>query len=233
MKAVVTGSSKGIGKAIAVSLVKEGWDVALTSRNLKELKSIADELKEIRPEAQIEIHEIDFSIPDAAREYGEAILDIWYGVDMLVNNAGLYLPGTVENEDEGVLEKLLQVNLLSPYHLSRTLLPVMRKANQGRIVNICSVASILAYPNGGAYTISKFGLYGFSKSLREELKNTNIKVTSILPGATWSDSWKGADLPFERLMPAEDIAQTVLYLTRLSDQSNPEEIIIRPQQGDL
>lgn len=233
MKAVVTGSSKGIGKAIALALVKAGWNVAMSSRNMKDLESLDAEARSLRSDVENLLHEVDFSRPDSARDYAEKVLKVWPQVDMVVNNAGIYLPGTVENEEDGVLEILLQVNLLAPYHLTRSFLPSMRAVNKGRIVNICSVASILAYPNGGAYTISKFGLLGFSKSLREELKNTNIKVTSILPGATWSDSWSGVDLPNDRLMPAEDIAETVLYLTRLTDQSNPEEILIRPQQGDL
>lgn len=98
---------------------------------------------------------------------------------------------------------------------------------------MCSIASKIAYPNGGSYSISKFALLGFSKVLREELKPTGIKVTSILPGATWSNSWAGVDLPEDRLMQAHDIAIPVWSALSMSPSAVVEEITIRPQLGDL
>jgi short-subunit dehydrogenase len=98
---------------------------------------------------------------------------------------------------------------------------------------MCSIASIMAYPNGGSYTISKFALLGFSKCLREEMKTKGIKVTAILPGATWSDSWRGADFPEKRLMEAIDIAKAVWSCYNMSDSAVVEELLIRPQLGDL
>ena len=127
----------------------------------------------------------------------------------------------------------MDVNLYGPYHLTRTLLPAMMRRRSGHVINMCSIASVIAYPNGGAYTVTKFALLGFSKSLREEMKPYNIKVTSILPGATWSASWAGADFPEERLMPAEDVAEAVVSATRMGPSSVVEEIVIRPQLGDL
>jgi NADP-dependent 3-hydroxy acid dehydrogenase YdfG len=98
---------------------------------------------------------------------------------------------------------------------------------------MCSIASVAAYPNGGAYSISKFALLGFSKNLREEMKKKGVKVTAILPGAAWSDSWRGADFPENRLMQASDIAKTVWACYDLSDAAVVEEILMRPQLGDL
>ena len=98
---------------------------------------------------------------------------------------------------------------------------------------MCSIASITAYANGGSYAISKWGQLGFNQCLREELKEENIKVTAILPGATWSRSWKDADFPEERLMNADDIAKMVLSAWKLPPNATVEEIIIRPQLGDL
>ena len=98
---------------------------------------------------------------------------------------------------------------------------------------MCSIASLNAYPNGGSYTISKFALLGFSKVLREELKDKGIRVTSVMPGATWSHSWDGADFPEDRLMKSEDIALVVSNAIDLSPNAVVEEIIIRPQLGDL
>jgi hypothetical protein len=98
---------------------------------------------------------------------------------------------------------------------------------------MCSIASIKAYPNGGSYAISKFALLGLSKVLREELKPFGIKVTAILPGATKTASWDGVDLPDDRFMMAEDIAETVFAAYSLSSRSVVEEILIRPQLGDI
>ena len=91
----------------------------------------------------------------------------------------------------------------------------------------------MAYENGGSYCISKFALYGMSKVLREELKESKIKVTSVLPGATFTASWEGADIPEERFMKARDVAEMVYSTFKLSPQSVVEDLLIRPQLGDL
>jgi short-subunit dehydrogenase len=131
------------------------------------------------------------------------------------------------------LETLMEVNLYSAYYLTRAVLPLMLPQRAGHIFNMCSIASIIAYPNGGSYTISKFALLGFSKSLREEMKPKGIKVTAILPGATWTDSWRGADFPENRLMQASDIAKAVWAAYQMSGAAVVEELVIRPQLGDL
>ena len=101
-------------------------------------------------------------------------------------------------EEDGRLEKLIETNLYSAYHLSRALLPQIRRSQSAHIINICSIASLEAYPGGGSYSISKFALLGFNKALRAELMQEGIKVSAILPGAAWSDSWRGVDLPYEK-----------------------------------
>ncbi|MFT5385107.1 MAG: short-subunit dehydrogenase, partial [Saprospiraceae bacterium] len=141
--------------------------------------------------------------------------------------------GEIHNEEDGKLESMIETNLYSAYYLTRALLPQMLPYKKGHIFNMCSVASILAYPNGGSYSISKFALLGFSKVLREEMKDKGIKVTSILPGVTWSNAWAGVDLPTERLIQADDIAIAVMSASKMSPAAVVEEIIIRPQLGDL
>jgi len=128
---------------------------------------------------------------------------------------------------------MIETNLYSAYHLSRAIVPNMITNGHGHIFNMCSIASKIAYPNGGSYSISKFALLGFSKVLREELKTQNIKVTSIMPGATWSASWEGVELPESRLMQAEDIAKVVWTALEMSPSAVIEDITLRPQLGDL
>ena len=145
----------------------------------------------------------------------------------------IFIPGKILEEDEGVLEQTIHTNLYSAYYLTRKLAPKMIAQKNGFIFNMCSVASLKAYENGGSYSISKFALLGFSKTLREELKQYKIKVTSILPGATLTDSWNGTELPESRFSKSEDIAALVYTITQLSAFSVVEDIVIRPQLGDI
>ena len=128
---------------------------------------------------------------------------------------------------------MIQTNLYSAYHLSRALAPGMIARKSGYIFNMCSIASILAYPNGGSYAISKFALYGMTKVMREEMKDSGVRVTAVLPGATLTPSWDGINIPADRFIKAEDIAETIYAAYTLSKQSVIEELIIRPQLGDL
>ena len=153
--------------------------------------------------------------------------------DILVNNAGQFIPGSIYNEAEGVLDKMLQQNLYSAYHLTRGLLPGMIQKGSGHIFNICSIASLHAYNNGGSYGISKYALLGFNRNLREEMKPHGIKVTAVLPGAAYTASWEGAGIDPARIMTAEDIAIMVEAASRLSPQACVEDIVLRPLLGDL
>ncbi len=233
MNAIITGSTKGIGRAILMALAAEGWNVAATSRNLEDLEALQQEVKESFPHQECLIHWVDFSEKEETISYGKVIQEAWPEIDLLVNNVGVFVPGSVHDEGDNVLEATIALNLYSPYYLTRTLLPGMIKRKKGQIINICSIASFMSYPNGGSYTISKFAQLGFSKALREEMKPHGIKVTSIMPGATWSASWGNAPYELDRLMPAEDIAQAVIACTKMGPSSVVEEIIIRPQLGDL
>ena len=154
-------------------------------------------------------------------------------VDVLVNNTGIYEPGSTYNEEEGQLEKMLNVNLFSAYHLTRALVGNMISKKSGHIFNICSIASLKAYPNGGSYSISKWALDGFSKNLREEMKPFNVKVTAVYPGATLTSSWDGMNIDPKRILETNDIAKMILAATELSMQACVEDIVIRPQLGDL
>jgi short-subunit dehydrogenase len=128
---------------------------------------------------------------------------------------------------------MIETNLYSVYDLCRGLIPDMIVCRRGHIFNLCSIASIVAYPNGGSYSVSKFALYGLTKALREELKPYSIKVTALLPGATLTASWDGVNLPESRFIKASDIAQTIWSAYKLSDNAVIEEILIRPQLGDI
>ena len=232
MTVVITGASKGIGRAIAEIFAANGDDLLICSRGEAALYKAMEELLTRYPSVTIKARPVDLSIKQQAQEFGRWCLQQTVP-DVLVNNVGLFEAGSVHDEADGVLESQLATNFSSAYHLTRTLLPHMMERKSGHIFNMCSIASLHAYRNGGAYSISKFALYGFSKNLREEMKPYGIKVTSVHPGAVMSDSWGSFDNSSQRIMEAGDIAKLVFAASQLSFQACVEDIVIRPQLGDL
>lgn len=230
---VITGASKGIGKALAQRFAAEGFSLALCARTESDLKNLQDQLSSSYPEVAIYIQPADVSEKEEVLAFAQMIKETDIPIEVLINNAGVFLPGQIHEEPEGALEQQIETNLYSAYHLTRALLPPMINAQRGHIFNICSTASITAYTNGGSYCISKFAMLGMSKVLREEMKPYNIRVTSVLPGATLTNSWAGSDLPESRFMPPEDVAEVVLNAYRLSARTVVEEILLRPQLGDI
>ncbi|MBP7184721.1 MAG: SDR family oxidoreductase [Saprospiraceae bacterium] len=231
--ALVTGASKGIGKAIAEELCLNGFEVHICARNEEDLQIAKQEILERVENAKLFTYKVDLSNITERKDFAQQLLQKLPKLDVLINNAGTFVIGSTIDEPDGTLEHLMNTNLYSAYYITKYLIPLIKKSDSAHIINMCSIASKVAYPNGGSYSISKFALYGFTKVLREELKDKNIKVTAILPGATWSDSWKGVDLPQERLMSANDIAKVIINCISLSKSAVIEEIILRPQLGDL
>ncbi len=232
MKIIITGATKGIGRAIAEKFAAEGFDLAVCSRTEADLASFKKEIQE-KYNVEVLTRATDMSSKTDVIAFADFIKNKWGEVDVLVNNAGIFIPGEISREEDGLLEQQIETNLYSAYHFTRAMLPVMLKKGSGHIFNMCSIASFMAYPNGGSYSISKFAMLGFSKVLREEMKTKGIKVTAIMPGATWSDSWAGADFPASRLMEANDIAIAVWSAWQMSPSAVVEEIVVRPQLGDL
>jgi len=232
MNVIITGASKGLGKAIAEKFAETGNNLFVCSRNEVELYKMMQEILTKYPQCTIKAKPVDLSVKEEVKSFGNWCLQ--FGApDILINNAGQFIPGSVYNEEEGALEKMIEMNLFGAYHLTRLLLPKMMEAKRGHIFNMCSVASIKAYANGGAYSISKFALLGFSKNLREEMKPYNIKVTAVIPGAAYTESWASSGIEEKRFMQAKDIAEMVFAASQLSPQACVEEILLRPQLGDI
>lgn len=233
MNAIITGATKGIGRAIADQLAAEGYNIVFNSRNGEDLENMKAELSKSYPDQNFYSKPTDMGVKEEVVAFGDFVLENCDTIDVLVNNAGIFIPGMIHEEEDGALEQMINTNLYSAYYLTKSLLGKMTTQKTGHIFNICSIASKIAYPNGGSYSISKFALLGFSKVLREELKDKGVKVTSILPGATWSNSWAGVDLPESRLMQAKDIANALVSALSMQPSAVVEEIVIRPQLGDL
>jgi len=234
-KVVITGGTKGLGLAIAHKFTTMGFDVAVCARSENDLLALNSTLTALRVHESQKIltAKCDISNKEELKEFADDLKHAFGHVDVLINNGGVFIPGQIYKEEDGLLEKLIETNLYSAYHLSRWLLPEMIKNNHGHIFNMCSVAGLKAYPNGGSYSISKFAMLGLSKALREELKEFNIKVTTLLPGATLTDSWKGTELPASRFMKAEDVANLIWDIYKLSENTVVEEVVLRPLLGDI
>ncbi|MFC3415582.1 SDR family oxidoreductase [Algoriphagus hitonicola] len=229
---LVTGGTKGIGRAIIERFAAEGFSIATCARNESDLKRLREELDRQFPSIQVLTEVADLSKKQEVMRFAKQVQD-FCEVDVLVNNTGLFLPGAIHDEPEGNFELMMHTNLFSAYYLTRALTGQMIKRRSGHIFSIGSIAGLTAYPNGGSYAISKWAMLGMTKCLREEMKPHQVKVTSILPGATYTASWEGVDLPIERFMKASDVAESVWAAYNLSPQTVVEEVIIRPQLGDL
>ena len=229
---VVTGGTKGIGRAIIEKFASNGFDALTCSRSTENLEALKKEFDK-KFDTTLHTFKADLAIKKEAMAFAHFASGEKGNIDVLVNNAGLFVPGTVHDEPDGNLEMMLAANVHSAYHVTRGVIPQMLKNGQGHIFNICSTASIVPYTNGGSYCISKFAMLGMTRVLREEMKAHGIRVTAILPGATYTESWAGSELPESRFMKPEDVADAVYNAYVLSDRSVVEELLIRPQLGDI
>lgn len=225
--AIVTGGTKGIGEAIVKKFVENGFVVITCSRS----KEALNELREKHGE-QVCLFQADLSKRSDVFKFVAFIQSKTSKVHALINNAGVFLPGEIMLEKDENFEIQMDLNLRAVYYLTKNL-NVNLVDKESYIANICSTASFMAYANGGSYSISKFALLGFTKVLREELKSRGIAVSAVMPGATFTSSWEGTELPQERFMQAIDVADAVWlgYANRKS--AVMEEIVLRPVEGDL
>ncbi len=226
MKAIVSGATKGIGKAITLALAGEGYDLGLGARNLQELDFLRKEIQALYPDIEVITKSVDFSQKHETRNFAETFLHHWGVVDILVNNVGVYEEDDLDELNENALMKMFNVNFFSAMRLTQPFLPEFKKRKSGHIINICSVMSKKVRKKAVSYSLSKQALYGYTKILRSELRNYDVKVTAILPGSTNTASWDGLDAPVDEFVQPEDVANGVL----MAIQSNGlvEEFEIKP-----
>jgi 3-oxoacyl-[acyl-carrier protein] reductase len=233
MNAIVTGATKGIGRAVVWHLAANNYHVVLCARNQKELDKLLVELRETYPKLSFFGLKADMEYISEVKAFAHFSLKSLGSVDVLVNNAGLYIPSELLLEDELSLERQMKVNVYAPHLLSKYCAEKMKLTNSGHIINICSMASIDPVLSAGSYSISKAALLSLTKVLRNELMPFGIKVTAVLPGATLTDSWSGTTLPSERFVSADDVALSIINCLQMSAGANIDEVIIRPLKGEI
>ena len=228
--AIVTGSTKGIGLAVAESLIARGTDVVISSRNQKEIQETVEHLSKqgtARVVGQVcdvrEVDQVQSLIQFAVSELG--------GLDILINNAGIGDFRHVEQMSPEVWRRTLATNLDSLFYGCHYAIPELKRRGGGFIINIGSLAGRNPFPGGAAYNASKFGLIGFSEALMLEVRHDDIQVAYIMPGSvdTWfagqtpsgGDTWK---------MSAQDVAQVVVETLSRSPQCLTSRIEMRPSK---
>lgn len=226
--AVITGATKGIGKAIAERFLAAHYDIAICARSQEDLEVLQKDWKANYPQQEVYIFPADFSNEQDVKDFAAYALQQLPVIDVLVNNAGIFLPGNLLEEEEQQLKTMMDINLMSAYYLSRALFPKMKEQQSGHIINICSVASLQSYGGGTSYSVSKYALLGLSDNMRTACKPYGIKVTAICPGPTMSHSWAGSGVDESKLMKAEDVADIVWQTSQLSIQACVDKIVLNP-----
>ena len=230
---VITGASQGIGAAIARAFAAEVRDVrlALVARSEANLARVAADCRKLG--ARAEVFTCDVSREESVAKMATAVASVFKRVDVLVNNAGKYAGSAFLDTTVAEFDRMIAANLRGLFLVTKAFAPGMVERGRGDIFNMGSIAGIAAYPGAAAYTAAKFGVAGLTKTLRVELKGRGIRVCCVHPGATVSPSWDGSGVPDERMMPAEDVAAAFVALYKMSPRTVVEEIVLRPQLGDL
>ena len=232
MNAIVTGATKGIGRALVMHLAANNYNLALCARKAEDVVKLITELKDHYPDLCFFGRASDLENKSDVKAFAEFALSNLGRVDLLINNAGLFLPSGLMDETPDALERQMQVNVHTPHFLSKFFAKEMISQKRGHIVNICSTASLTLLKSSASYSITKAALLSLTRLLREELAPSGIRVTAILPGATLTDSWAGTTLPADRFVLPEDVAKTVFNAISMSEGANVDEIIIRPLKVD-
>lgn len=233
MNAIVTGATKGMGLSITKHLAANNYNLALCARDANHLEELKKDLQAKYPQIKLFVMAVDFASPQEVNSFAEFVSSNFSFTDVLINNAGLFIPSKLMDEADDLLQKQMQVNVFAPHFLSKYFGGRMQQAGKGHIVNICSISSIKPTVTAASYSISKMALLGLTKVLRDELMSAGVKVTAVLPGSTLTGSWEGTTIPEERFISADDIAKSVITCLSLSAGANVDEIIIRPLKGDI
>jgi short-subunit dehydrogenase len=230
---LITGATKGMGRSIAIAFAKEGINVAICSRNEKDLADFKQELLQINPQIKVVAQLADGSNKEQLLQFAAAAERELGSINIIVNNLGMFDPSSILDESESAFDKQLNTNLMPAYHLYRYFGKKMMAAREGHIFTICSVAALNPIAAAGTYSVTKFALLGLSKVMRLEMQPYNVKVTAVIPGSTLTDSWKDADVDKNQFVASDDIASAIVNIYKMSAGANVDEIIIKPVGGQV
>ena len=230
--AIVTGASTGLGKHLSIELSQNNYHVFLIARNIEKLEIVKENILDSGGDCSV--FAADISNDNDIGKISE-VVDKIAQVDVLVNNAGIGIFNKIENTSVDEWDKHISVNLRGSFLMSKMVVPNMKKNKSGKIIFINSVAGLHPYPYSSAYVASKFGLTGFSSSLREELRESNIKVLSYHPGAIDTPFWNNSktDFPRKEMLSSKDVAESIVSSILAKKNIVHEQVIIRRTAGDF
>lgn len=215
--AIITGAGKGIGRSIAIALAKEGVNLGLIARTATDLESLQNSLQ-TEYSVKVFMATADISIRQEAEAAVLKFQEQLGSVDILINNAGIAQFGTLMDMEPSTWERIIQVNLMGTYYVTRAALPFMLEQNRGDIINVASTAGERGFATGSAYCASKFGLLGLTESLLQEVRKSNIRVVALTPSTVATDLAVNAGLKIgdeDRMMQPEDVAELALATLKL------------------
>ncbi|GKS12982.1 3-ketoacyl-ACP reductase [Paenibacillus chitinolyticus] len=215
--AIITGAGKGIGKAAAAALAKEGVNLGLLARSTADLEALQKELSGTYG-VIVFYASADVSKPSEVQQAISSLTGELGHVDILINNAGIAQFGTVADMDPEQWERIIQVNLMGTYYVTRAILPGMIQQNSGNIINVASTAGERGFATGSAYCASKFGVLGLTEALMQEVRKSNIRVTALTPSTVNTDLASNAGLKIgdeDRMMQPEDVAELITTTLKL------------------
>jgi NADP-dependent 3-hydroxy acid dehydrogenase YdfG len=231
--ALITGASSGIGEATALAFAKAGIHLALVSRSAAKLESVADAARQFGVEVRTDA--IDLAEVDQVRSRIEAITSKVGAIDILVNNAGMGYTGTVMETSLADWQRVIDLNLTSVFQVIQGSLPALRRQQSSTIINVASIAAHQAFPNWGAYSVSKFGLLALSKTLAAEERANGIRVVTVSPGSVntpiWDTDTVQADFDRSQMLTPDVVAQSILHAATLPTHAVVEELILMPNAG--
>lgn len=233
MNTLITGATKGIGKAIAFKMAENGYNLALCARNINDLTQLKEEINHQYPAVDVFIKATDCAIKEEVYAFADAATAKYKQIDVLVNNVGIFNMGFILDEEDDALENDMKTNLYSAYYLYKKLAPIMRTYKSGHIFNMCSVASTTSIVNAGSYCVTKAALLSLNNIMRDEMMAHHVKVTAILPGATLTNSWEGTSVSPDEFIKPEDVALAVDQIMKMSFGANVDQIVIKPTHGQF
>ncbi len=234
-RAIITGASSGIGRAVALAFAQADISTALVSRSREKLTEVATQVKEQGAEAQV--YPFDLAQVREVKDKLKYVADDFGPIDILVNNAGMGYTGSLEQTSLSDWQRVIDLNLTSVFQCIMGVLPGMRMQKKGIIVNVASIAAHKSFPGWGAYSASKAGLVSLSKTLAEEERANGIRITIISPGAVNSSLWDTdtvqADFNRSAMLTPKVVAQSILQTVLLPEAAVVEEMTIMPSAGAL
>jgi len=233
MNVLITGATKGIGKAIAFKMADNGYNLALCARKGNDLAQLKEEINHRYPAIHVFIKTTNCAVKEEVYAFADEALLQYNHIDVLVNNVGIFNMGFILDMEDDALENDMKINLFSAYYLYKKIAPIMRAYKNGYIFNMCSVASTTSIVNAGNYCVTKAALLSLNNIMREEMMPHHVKVTAILPGATLTNSWEGTSISPDKFIKPEDVALAIDQIMKMSFSANVDQIVIKPIHGQF